>query len=174
MQPSQPDPLAELRDIHLPGPIEFWPPAPGWWLVAILLSSALLALAIWLRRRWRRNAYRRMALQELDLIERSRTQGANSADILLKLQQLLKRTAIAGYSRTTVASLSGVAWTQFLDATGNTQHFSLGPGELLIDGPYQPALSIEADQLLPLIQICRRWISHHDSQAGHSDVEEAP
>ena len=94
MQPSQPDPLAELRDIHLPGPIEFWPPAPGWWFVAILLSSALLALTLWLRRRWRRNAYRRMALQELDLIERSRTQGANSADILLKLQQLLKRLSL--------------------------------------------------------------------------------
>ena len=46
MQPAQPDPLAELRDIHLPGPIEVWPPALGWWLVAILLSCALLALVM--------------------------------------------------------------------------------------------------------------------------------
>jgi hypothetical protein len=174
MQPAQPDPLAELRDIHLPGPIEVWPPALGWWLVAILLSCALLALVIGLRRRWQKNAYRRMALQELDLIEQSRTQGADSTEIVLKLQQLLKRTAIAGYSRASVASLSGVAWTQFLDATGNTQHFSLGPGELLIDGPYQPDLSHQADQLLPLIRLCRQWISHHDNQGVHPAAEGAP
>ncbi|MDD9890866.1 MAG: DUF4381 domain-containing protein, partial [Gammaproteobacteria bacterium] len=29
--------LAQLADIHLPGEISYWPPAPGWWVLAALL-----------------------------------------------------------------------------------------------------------------------------------------
>ncbi len=173
MQPAQPDPLAELRDIHLPGPVEAWPPAPGWWFVAILLFCALLALILWLRRRWHVNANRRLALRELSQIEQRYAQDADGEVTLLALQQSMKRTAIAGYSRTAVASLSGVAWTKFLDATGATQEFSLGPGELLIDGPYQPTLSLDPAQLLSLIGLCRRWIAQHDRQDGQPVVGEA-
>ena len=36
------DPLAELRDIHLPPEIGWWPPAYGWWI----LITALLTLTI--------------------------------------------------------------------------------------------------------------------------------
>jgi hypothetical protein len=33
-----PDPLAQLRDIHLPEPVSWWPPAPGWWGLALVVS----------------------------------------------------------------------------------------------------------------------------------------
>ncbi|HAU18090.1 MAG TPA: DUF4381 domain-containing protein, partial [Marinobacter adhaerens] len=41
------DPLSQLRDIHLPETGGLWPPAPGWWVLAILLIAVLAAL-VWL------------------------------------------------------------------------------------------------------------------------------
>ncbi len=35
------DPLAQLRDIHLPDPISWWPPAPGWWVLAVVVLALL-------------------------------------------------------------------------------------------------------------------------------------
>ena len=48
-----PELLQKMRDIHYPGDPSWFPPAPGWWLVAALLIAAL----IWLYRRFYR--YRR-------------------------------------------------------------------------------------------------------------------
>jgi len=44
-----------LRDIHLPDPIGWWPPAPGWSIVLglLVLASAGLAFALWHRHRRR-------------------------------------------------------------------------------------------------------------------------
>ena len=50
--------LEQLRDIHLPQAVHWWPPAPGWWIVA----AVALALTIWLSRylqaRYRRQYFR--------------------------------------------------------------------------------------------------------------------
>ncbi|MBS1202779.1 MAG: hypothetical protein H6R22_1288, partial [Chromatiaceae bacterium] len=67
-QAIAPDPLAGLRDWHLPDPVSWWPPAPGWWLVAgLALAACALTLHWWLRRRRRRHgAPARAALGELE------------------------------------------------------------------------------------------------------------
>ncbi|HET9483332.1 MAG TPA: DUF4381 domain-containing protein, partial [Xanthomonadales bacterium] len=43
----------QLRDIHLPAEPSWWPPAPGWWLLAILVIAALVFLVrfAWRKRR---------------------------------------------------------------------------------------------------------------------------
>ena len=32
--------LAQLADIHLPAEVSYWPPAPGWWVLALLLLGS--------------------------------------------------------------------------------------------------------------------------------------
>ena len=61
------DPLAQLRDIHLPDGVAWWPPAPGWWLLLLLL--AVIGALIWRYRQQqaRKRRYRVLALQELEL-----------------------------------------------------------------------------------------------------------
>jgi len=36
---SEENPLVNLKDIHLPPPVSFWPPAPGWWILALLMIT---------------------------------------------------------------------------------------------------------------------------------------
>ena len=155
------DPLAQLRDLHLPQAVADWPPALGWWLLAGLVLFGLVWFMRALYRRYQSNAYRRFAQRELTAIvaEHATTQDARRA--LSALQFLMKRVAMTAFNRAEVAALTGVAWTQFLDATSATSQFSLGPGELLIDGPYEATQDHSSQELTALFSICAEWLKNH-------------
>ena len=59
------DPLAQLKDIHLPDAVGLWPLAWGWWVLLILLVLIALTAFLMLRRHRQRNRYRAAALAEL-------------------------------------------------------------------------------------------------------------
>jgi hypothetical protein len=140
-----------LRDIHLPAPIGWWPPAPGWWLVAFGIP-ALLLLSFWLWRWWRRLTPNKLALRELDRISHS---AEPTHEKLRQLAILLRRTCLSVYPREDVASLTGEAWLEFLDRPLQHQGFSAGIGRCLLDGPYRRDADIDLDAL---IRQCREWI----------------
>jgi|GEM_PF-491197 len=50
--------LEQLRDIHLPQAVHWWPPAPGWWLVAALVLALIIWLSRYLQSRYRRQYFR--------------------------------------------------------------------------------------------------------------------
>jgi len=50
--------LEQLRDIHLPEAVHWWPPAPGWWIVAALLLTLTIWLSRYLQARYRRQYFR--------------------------------------------------------------------------------------------------------------------
>ncbi|MGP4844895.1 DUF4381 domain-containing protein [Marinobacter sp. 1Y8] len=111
-QPTgQPDPLANLRDIHLPDPGGFWPPAPGWWILAALALALLICLAVFLLRRQRRNRWLKTARAELAAL---RQQQSADARWFTDLNALLKRCARQRYPDARPQSLSGERWHQFL------------------------------------------------------------
>lgn len=107
---ADPSSLENLHDIIDAPAAQWWPPAPGWLFllgIVLLLLIFLLTQAVL---RYRRNSYRRAALAEL--------QRASAAPQPLPLiAALLKRTAMAAYSRKAVAGLTGEAWIEWLAAT---------------------------------------------------------
>ena len=158
--PGQTDPLAQLRDIHLPGAIESWAPAPGWWLLGILAICAIAYGLYYLFMLWQRNQYRREGITALKALLSEYENDPETVDYLEKYSQLLKRVALTYYPRDKVASLTGEAWVAFLDQTGATRDFGMGPGQILIEGNYSPTdnTSFPADELH---RIAERWIRDH-------------
>jgi hypothetical protein len=149
--------LDRLHDIAAPPPVPWWPPAPGWYIVAAV-ALLLLGLAAWAAlARWRRDRYRREALGELDRIARD----PKAPSSISSVAELVKRVALAAYPRARVASLTGEAWLAFLDVTGGTDAFSQGAGQMLKDAAYRRDASQEASQLSNLTHVVRHWIKHH-------------
>jgi hypothetical protein len=159
-----PDPLAQLRDYHLPDPVGWWPPAPGWWLAALLA----LLLLIWLIRAvlgWhRRRAARRFALRELKALQRAHAKDEDDSVLLRGLSRLLRRFALSRFPRHQVAGLSGEAWLDFLERQHPDSSFRDGPGRLLLDAPYRPAPDTEA--LPELTRLVRQWIAANPGAAS--------
>jgi hypothetical protein len=112
----QGDPLAQLRDIHLPDPVSAWPPGPGWWVLAALLLMLIAALLWWIVRRHRDNGWRRQAADELGQAYSQWQRQGDPRRYLQQLNEILKRAALHQYPGELIAGLSGAAWSRFLDA----------------------------------------------------------
>ncbi len=159
------DPLSQLRDIHLPDPVSFWPPAPGWWilLLCVLIGLAFLArhafVAMIRRRRLESvmheldQAYVRFTKQSA--FENTRNQAG--LDFLATVNVLLKRVAQVMYPDSTSSRLTGRDWLHFLDACDQGSAFSQGPGSVLADGAYKPTFNADGNALY---QAASTWIEN--------------
>lgn len=158
------DPLANLRDIHLPEPISWWPPAPGWWLLALFLLLVIVGLwSLWRYRR--RQTPRRAALAALARLRVDFQRDGDSTAAAAGISALLRRLALRYFPRNQVAGLVGEAWLQFLDRSGGNQQFSTGPGRTLIRAPYRPAETVEIEALL---NVAEAWIKSVGKQGATS------
>ncbi len=116
-----------LRDVHVPAAPSLWPPAPGWWLLAVavlLLLAAACAIGLWRKRR-------RQAWQEL--FDEACAQVSPSARIAA-ISELLRRAARRVDRQ--ADRLQGESWLRFLDGKEGDD-FSAGPGRLLLEGGYR-------------------------------------
>ncbi len=147
--------LNQLRDIHSPGDISWWPPAPGWWLLAMLGLIALAWSVHWLYRRRRRLAWRRLAREELRQLDENYHRNRDTSRLAAGLSQLLRRVALATHPAREVAGLGGEDWLTFLDGDDPAKPFSEGPGRVLLSAPYRPGNDFNPEALL---QLTREWI----------------
>ncbi|WP_161957559.1 DUF4381 domain-containing protein [Mariprofundus sp. EBB-1] len=169
------DPLAQLRDIHLPDAISWWPLAPGWWMLFALILIIIAALFYYLR--WRdiqknkpiifsTQQVMQAALLELTNIEKVHAETEALSDgqarqIVADISQLLRRCAVQltqiDNNPNSVAGLTGDAWLSWLDERWDRHDFMQGVGRILIDAPYQNGFS-QNDTLIELLTLCRDWL----------------
>ena len=137
--------LSSLRDIHLPDAVGWWPPAPGWWLVACLTIAAGLLLVRWFRGLRVRQLPRRLFRSQLNrILESDRPDGEKVGEI----SALLKSLLMDRFGREKIARLQGQDWVAFLDKTTRSgSEFSQGPGSVLADAQYRPECNLDTRSL---------------------------
>ncbi|MCZ6498397.1 MAG: DUF4381 domain-containing protein [Gammaproteobacteria bacterium] len=151
MNPSQ----LELRDIHLPGDIIWWPLAFGPWL----LGAALLGLIIVVLLRYRRLGHHRAACRSLrEAIDAIET-GADPSACVLQASTTLRRFAMTiAQDSAEVAGLVGERWLAYLDDCWERSSFSDGPGQLVLSSPYRASGGLAVEESLELCRLCVAWV----------------
>ena len=153
---SAQNPLLNLKDIHLPPPVSFWPPAPGWWVLVVLLISSLFICGVWFYRQHKKRKPKNEALKILKDLQTTHKNSHDDLASLRNLSNLIRRTALTYYKNDTVASLQGYAWLEFLDKTGKTKEFSQGVGKVLGNEVFKRKVNPDMNALFLLV---KKWIS---------------
>ncbi len=136
----QPAPMLQLKDVHPGIAPDWWPPAPGWWL----LLGIVLLLALWLGRWWLCRLRRRRELARY--FDEALAQAASPTAQIAAMSELLRRAARR--IDPDADRLQGEAWLAFLDAGLKPPAFLHGPGALLADGAFRPAADPAAVEAL--------------------------
>jgi hypothetical protein len=140
-----PGSLENLRDLAVPAPVSFWPPAPGAWIVLAGLAALLALFLSDLRRRHRADAYRRAPRPDARAVER--------------ISEVMKRAALVAFPREQVAPLSGARWADFLAGSGRGKLDAPALRRLLCEayGAHGP----EPADVGRLIEQARIWVAAH-------------
>ena len=149
------DPLAALQPLRDPQVISWWPLAPGWWLLALLVMALLSAAAYVLVKRYRANAYRREALAQLGLMHTRYQAERDLQRFAADTNALLKSAALVAYPEHEIAARHGAEWARFLNQCGAGALFDESSMEAL----YSPELEqVDAQQLY---NSASNWLSEH-------------
>ncbi len=141
-------PLAQLKDIHLPEPVHNYPIALGWWLLlAGLLITIIILVVKWQKRR-RISKAKQLALKQL-----------KNTDNVDQIVTLMKWASFQYFPRQEVASLHGKQLLDFLKEKLSEKHqekFQTLCAEQL-NSKYQPIQNIESNNTLK--QAAQLWLS---------------
>lgn len=140
----------------MPTAIAWWPVAPGWYVLGILVIFISI-MTIWFLRASRINSRaKREALAILSIYQQQHQHDNNAVVISAQISALLKRVALAYFPREQVANLQGMAWINFLNATSKKLDFNQIQQALVVL-PYQPTSSQSIDLNL-FFTMARQWI----------------
>ena len=144
--------LKDLKDIHLPLEAGWWPPAPGWWILSMLvfILAAFLAvrIAAGMRRHFRTRRITQFTADGLKAIQ-SRIKNENVGDLpeaVAAMFELVKRFIAVHSGRERIGGLHGDQWLGFLQSTASFQGaaFQSQSNVYLASLPYRSSDQLEA------------------------------
>lgn len=152
-----PDLLSQLRDIHTAPAAPWWPPAPGWWVLALLI---LLTLAWLIRRaigRYRDHKRRKQMLGWVDFLNEMVDPENEPQAYLSMLNRIFKLIALRAFPHQHCAGMKGQEWADFLiEKIKNPR--SAESLNVLASGPYDPAPQFDPEIMC---ELTRTWIRQH-------------
>lgn len=160
---DQADPLSQLRDIHLPDPVSWWPPAPGWWVLGLITLTILFFAIRRLIQYRRNNAYRKEALEQLKLLPSTASSNLEQCQALMTL---LRRTAKTAYPQQALASELNSVFLTRLNACCRQPVFDDQLQKQLENLPYQANPEITDSMLQQLRDATTLWLKKHRAGAS--------
>ena len=147
-----PEILQKMRDIHYPGDPSWFPPAPGWWIVALACSLTLVWLYRWVKQRRRQRAPYQVAKH---LLQRARAELDNgeldARTYLDRCNDILKRLLVHVRNESAASPASGEHWLELLDQLHGGEEFRNGAGAVLGDQRFRRELHSDFGQLDDLL-----------------------
>ena len=142
--------LPEIRDIHLPDGVSFFPLASGWWFLLIILIVLFLVIftVLWVIRRSRKYFAER-TLQTID---------TNSPVLAaIEISELLKRICVLKYKD--ASTLYGQDWIDFLN-NHTKKHLSADAAALLMFAPFMKSddLQYMPEEAAEIKAFAKEWI----------------
>ncbi len=145
------DKTLQLRDIHLPDGVSWWPPALGWWLLLLLLV-VLLSTIYLVRLWWGRGALLRSVKREFEHVRSHYRDSADHHQAVTETSVLLRRIILAYHPRESSASLTGEAWLGLLNQYLDDEPFNSELGRSLLEAPYQRQSFVDVEGLFDLVK----------------------
>lgn len=162
------DPLSQLRDIHLPEPVSWWPPAPGWWILAVIILATLFFTVRWLVKHRANNCYRREAIQQLnEIVGTANSPEQGNLKKCQALLTLLRRTAKTAYPTLSLESELTASILSSLNLCCKQTVFDDNVQKSLGQLLYQVNPDISDDLLQQLQQGTEQWIKKHKAKYDH-------
>jgi hypothetical protein len=149
--------LSQLRDIHGAGDPGWWPPAPGWWVLFLIVSGLFAFLVKAAYRKWLARRRRQGLLAALDSINIEIDASESPHEYLSSLNRLFRVVALRAFPNTPCARLQGDEWVTFIRALmpEGTRSEELA---VLATGPYEPSPQFDASGLEKL---ARKWVTRY-------------
>lgn len=151
------DLLAGLRDIHGAAEPGWWPPAPGWWVLGLVVSVLVLLALRWLLQRWQVSRRRRRYLAALERIQRDIDPAQHPAEFVAHVNRLFRAVALRAFPGPDSARAQGEEWVRFVRSRLPDSAVARALGALAA-GPYQPHPVFDA---AALASAARSWILRH-------------
>ena len=153
--------LEQLADIHLPVEISYWPPAPGWWILAVMLLVGGIFLSLRFIQFRNLQQVCRHALLELEscysqLAKIDSSDPSNQLRYVNEVNSVLRRVALVHFPHAKVASLGGKDWVDFIRQKGDSAALNEEIAAALSFGRFQTHCEVDVDKMNDL---GKAWIT---------------